>query len=216
MDKSDEQIVQKYLSGEEAAFSELLKKYLKSVYNFIFRLVGDCDATEDLTQETFVKVWKNLHKFDFQGSRLVTRRDRQNKKLAPYRTESSGSGFKTWIFTIAKNTTFDYFKKKKEVPFSAFADEEGESVFNEISDENILPDKILHRKDIAEELDSILQKLLPHYRAILLLRYKEDFSLHEIAEILDEPYNTVKSRHQRAILRLKQAFLESDASRIDD
>lgn len=85
--------------------------------------------------------------------------------------------------------------------------EEGESIFNEIAGENILPDEILHRKDIANELEEILKKLPPHYRAILLLHYKEDFSLHEIAEILGEPYNTIKSRHQRGLGKLKKIVL---------
>src|SRR4030042_4325030 len=180
MDKSDEQIVQKYLSGEEAAFSELVKKYLKPVYNFTFRLANNRDVAEDLTQDTFVKVWKNMRCFDLDRN------------------------LKTSLFAIAKNTTFDYFKKKKEITFSSFADEEGESVFSEIADENFLPDEILERKNIAEELDIILQKLPPHYRAILLLHYKEDFTLHEIAEILGEPYNTIKSRHQRGLAKLKE------------
>ena len=185
MKNNERQIIEKYLSGEEAAFSELVKKYLKPIYNFIFRFVYDRDIAEDLTQETFVKVWKNLKKYD------------PDKK------------FKTWIFTIAKNTTFDYFKKKKEIPFSSFADEEGESWLENIEDENFLPDEILERKNIAEELDKILQKLPPHYRAILILYYKEEFSLHEIAEILGEPYNTVKSRHQRGLNKLKKELLQS-------
>lgn len=182
MDKNDRKIIEEYLSGEEAAFSELVKKYLKSVYNFIFRLASDRDVTEDLTQETFVKAWRNLNRFDQSRS------------------------FKTWLFTIAKNTTFDYFKKKKEIPFSTFVDEEGESIFNETADESILPSEILERKDIANELEEKLQKISAHYRAILLLRYKEEFSLHEIAEILDEPYNTIKSRHQRGLMKLKSLF----------
>jgi len=59
MEKSDEKIIEEYLSGNEAAFSELVKKHLKPAYNFIFRLVNNRDTAEDLTQETFVKVWKN-------------------------------------------------------------------------------------------------------------------------------------------------------------
>lgn len=206
MDKSDNKLIEEYLNGEDEAFAKLLKKHLSPVFNFLCRIVLDRETAEDLAQITFLKVWKNLHKFDFRRSRLVTRRDRQNKNLAPYRTGGSGSGFKTWLFAIAKNTAFDWLKKKKEVAFSAFVDEEGESRFDEIADENILPDEILERKNIAEELDIILQKLPLHYRAILLLHYKEEFTLQEIAEILDEPYNTIKSRHQRGLGKLKLLF----------
>ena len=179
MEKSDEKIIQEHLSGDEAAFSELVKKYLQPVYNFTFRLVSSRDIAEDLTQETFLKVWKNIRRFDVNRN------------------------FRTWLFTIAKNTIFDWFKKKKEIPFSKFVDKEGESWLENIEDENFLPDEIMERKNIAEDLENILRKLPSHYRAILLLHFKEDFSLHEIAEILGEPYNTIKSRHQRGLERLK-------------
>jgi RNA polymerase sigma-70 factor (ECF subfamily) len=177
---SENMIIKKILSGDEVAFAEIVKIYLQPVYNFVYRFVNDRDTAEDLTQETFVKAWKNLGKFD------------KNKK------------FKTWLFTIAKNTTFDWLKRKKEIPFSNFVDEEGESWLENVADENILPDEILARVDLAKELDAILQKLPPYYRAVLLLHYKEDFSLHEIAEILGEPYNTIKSRHRRGLGKLRE------------
>ena len=66
---------------------------------------------------------------------------------------------------------------------------------------------LLHPK-VAKELEKILQNLPPHYRVILLLHYKEDFSLHEIAEIIDKPYNTIKSRHQRGLARLRKLLLD--------
>jgi RNA polymerase sigma-70 factor, ECF subfamily len=178
----DKQLISKVLDGDEESFAEIVKIYLKPIYNFLYRLVGDRDAAEDLTQETFVKAWKNLKRFDQKRN------------------------FRTWLFTIAKNTAFDWLKKKKEIPFSTFTDEEGESWIENISSDDILPDEILERKNIAEEFEQMLEKIPVHYRAILLLHYKEDFSLHEIAEILGEPYNTIKSRHQRGLGRLKELF----------
>lgn len=183
MDTGDNKLVEKYLNGEEEAFAKLLEKHLSPVYNFLCRLVGNRETAEDLTQITFVKIWKNLKRFD------------QSKS------------FKTWLFAIAKNTAFDWLKKKKELTFSTFTDEEGENWLENVEDENFLPDEILKRKNIAEELDRILEKLPPHYRAILLFHYKEDFALPEIAEILGEPYNTIKSRHRRGLKRLRQEFL---------
>ncbi len=179
----DNQSVKNFLEGNDAAFEELVKKYLKPIYNFLYRLTNDRPAAEDISQDAFLKAWKNLRRFDQKRN------------------------FKTWLFTIAKNTAFDHFKRKKEIPFAVFADEEGESAFGEIPDENILPDEVLERSDMAEELDTILQKIPSQYGAILLLYYKEDFSLHEIAEILGEPYNTIKSRHRRALMTLKKAIL---------
>lgn len=181
---TENRIIEKILSGDEEAFAETVKIYLNQIYNFVFHLVGDRDAAEDLAQETFVKTWKNLKHFDQKRS------------------------FKTWIFTIAKNTALDWLKKKKEIPFSKFTDEEGESWLENVADENILPDEIIAQGDLAEDLEKILEKIPIHYRAILLLHYKEDFTLHEIAEILSEPYNTIKSRHQRGLKQLKKMILK--------
>jgi RNA polymerase sigma-70 factor, ECF subfamily len=182
MNSNDRKIIERHLGGDEAAFSEIVKIYLRPIYNFVYRLTSDRDAAEDLTQEAFVKVWKNMKRYD------------QSKS------------FKTWLFVIAKNTTLDWFKKKKEIPFSKFVDEEGNNALDNISDGEILSDEILERENIAEELEKILEKIPLRYRAMLLLHYKEDFSLHEIAEILDEPYNTIKSRHQRGLGKLKEFF----------
>ena len=179
---NENRIIEDILSGDEDAFSEIVKIYLNQIYNFVHRLAGDRDAAEDLAQETFLKAWRNLKRFDQKRN------------------------FKTWLFAIAKNTTFDWLKRKKEIPFSTFTDEEGESWLENISSDEILPDEILERSDLAEEFEKILEKIPVHYRAILILHYKEDFSLHEIAEILGEPYNTIKIRHQRGLAMLKKAF----------
>jgi len=182
----DKQLVEEFREGNDYSFEKLLNKYLKPVFNFVCQLSGDFQAAEDLTQETFVKAWKNIEKFDRERS------------------------FKTWIFTIAKNTTYDYFKKKKTIPFSNFIDEEGNNKLENMSDGNILPDEILERKNIAEELEKKINEVPKHYRIILLLRYKEDLSLQDISEILGKPYNTIKSGHVRALRSLKKLISEED------
>ncbi|MFA5777202.1 MAG: RNA polymerase sigma factor [Parcubacteria group bacterium] len=180
MPEDDRKLIEEFTEGNEYSFEKLLNKYLKPVFNFVCQLSGDFQAAEDLTQETFVKAWKHIKKFDRERS------------------------FKTWIFTIAKNTTYDYFKKKKTIPFSNFVDEEGNNKLENVSDGSILPDEILERKDIAREMEEKLKEIPEKYRIILTLRYKEDFSLQEISEILKVPYNTVKSGHSRALGKLKE------------
>lgn len=182
MNLEDNKLVRKFLEGDEGAFSQLVKKYLKPVYNFLYYFTRNRSELDDLAQVTFIKVWKNLRKFD------------RKKK------------FKTWIFAIAKNTAYDFFQKKKTIPFSNFTDEEGNNKLENISDESILPDEILDRKNIAQELEKKLAEIPKYYRIILTLHYKEDFSLQEIAEILDKPYNTIKSGHQRALIKLKEVI----------
>ncbi len=186
--QDDQQLVQDFLSGDDRAFEQLVKKYLSPLYNFIFLFTHDRNIAEDLVQDTFIKVWRHIARFDQKRS------------------------FKTWIFTIAKNTTFDSFKKKQSIPFSSFEDGEGKMTL-EVIDENVpLPDEILEKAEKTEDLDRALEKVPELYRALIVLAYREDFSLKEISEILHEPYNTIKSRHQRALQLLKKAFLGANAS----
>ena len=209
MDHSDEQLIAEYLSGDEKSLEILFGRHLKPIYSFTYRYVGGGQDAEDVTQEVFVKVWKNLHKFDPH---------RQNKSPAPYRTSkaSSGSGFKTWIFSIAKNTAIDFLKKsrsasggKKAIPFSKFENEEGENMITEtLADPSPLPQELLERAGIAQMLNSAMEKLSPQYRMVLFLRYNDHFNFREIAESLEEPLHTITSRHRRALIQLKKILTE--------
>lgn len=187
METTDEELVVAYLAGQEDVFPVLMDRYLRSLYGFVFQLVRSDSAAEDIVQETFIKTWKNLSRFDVKKS------------------------FKTWVFAIAKNTAYDYLKKKKTLPFSTFLNEAGESVLENISDGSIHPEIILDQEATAHDLDKKLQMLTPAYRTLLDLHYKRGFSLHEISDILQVPYNTVKSRHKRALESLRRAFTH-DAS----
>jgi RNA polymerase sigma-70 factor, ECF subfamily len=185
MDLSDKQLIENFFSGDDVAFEELVKKYLRSVYNFLYHFVRDREALDDLTQETFIKAWKHIEKFD------------------------RSRNFKVWIFSIAKNTAYDYLKKKKSIPFSTFTDDEGNNKLENISDDSILAEEFLIRADSAKILKEKLKKIPDIYRIILIMHYKEDFSLQEIAKILGQPYNTTKSQHQRGLIKLKEIFLEN-------
>jgi RNA polymerase sigma-70 factor (ECF subfamily) len=134
-----------------------------------------------------VKVWRNLKKFDQQKS------------------------FKTWIFSIAKNTALDFLKKKKAIPFSEFENEEGENIITEtLVDPSPLPQELLEKADMAQMLNVAIEKLSPKYRMVLFLRYNDHFTFREIAEIFGESLNTIKSRHQRAILILRKMLKVGD------
>ncbi|MCX6813734.1 MAG: sigma-70 family RNA polymerase sigma factor [Candidatus Azambacteria bacterium] len=91
---TDEQLVKNYFKGDEKSLEELIRRYLPLIYNFSRRYAGDPDNAADITQEVFVKVWKNLKKFN------------------------TSKNFRVWLFTIAKNTALDWLKKKNALPFS--------------------------------------------------------------------------------------------------
>lgn len=188
MNSTDSELLKRHQEGDSDAFPLIMKAYLKPIYHFAFHFTREEGSAEDIVQETFIKAWKHLDRFNAE------------KK------------FKTWIFAIAKNTAYDYLKKKRAIPFSSFEDDDGENPIEAIDDEKLLPDSLFEKKEIAATLAQALEQISPPNRAILTLRYLEDFSLEEISEILDEPYNTIKSRHGRALKSLKDVILRDDAS----
>lgn len=178
---SDEQLIAKYLSGDEKSFEILIKRYLKPIYSFVYRYVGNVQDAEDITQDIFVKVWRHLKRF--------------NRKKS----------FKTWIFSIAKNSAVDFIKKKKVLPFSEFDTDNGKNIITDtLADPSPSPYEIIEHRDVARMLTSAVSKLSLKYRLILFLHYNNHLTFKEIAESLGEPLNTVKSRCRRAIFLLKK------------
>ncbi|MCX6713431.1 MAG: sigma-70 family RNA polymerase sigma factor [Candidatus Vogelbacteria bacterium] len=191
MDLTDEQLVGDYLAGNEAALDRLIGRYLSPVYSFVLRFLAEADLAAEITQETFVKAWSNLARFD------------QTRK------------FKTWIFQIAKNTAYDYLKKKKPLLFSRLtkiSDEEGDELDFESSLADPLPlaDELADRRISRENLLAAIEKLGPEYRSVMFLRLNEQLEFSEIATVLDRPVNTVKSQYRRAVTRLREMFGPGD------
>jgi len=181
--ESDEEIIILYKNGEEEAFRDLVNRYTTPLYNFTARLASKNDAS-DIVQETFIKVWKNINRFD-------------PKK----------AGFKTWIFTIARNTTTDFLRKKKSILFTDLEKEIDEDVISfaeNIPDESLLPDATLQKLEDSEFLNKTLEKLRINYREVLILHYQEEMTFEEIGRVLDKPLNTVKSQHRRALIELRK------------
>ncbi len=186
-DENDEEIIILYKNGEEEAFKGLIDKYTPLLYNFAARLT-DRNNASDVVQETFIKVWKNLHHFD-----------------------SSKASFKTWVFTIAKNTATDFLRKKKSLLFSEMDkgldkdnDEHNVSFSENIPDEKLIPDEALQKLQDSDLLNKILDKLPISEKIILVLHYQEEMTFDEISKILSKPLNTVKSQHRRAITKLRK------------
>ena len=181
----DEILIRKYLAGDEQSLELLIKQYLKPVYSFVSRYVGNGQEAEDITQEVFVRVWRNLKKFD------------QNKS------------FKTWLFSIAKNASLDFLKKKKAIPFSEFDTEEGGNrITDTLADPSPLPLELLEKAGMARMLNEAMEKLSPQYRMVLFLRYNDHFNFREIAESFGEPLHTITSRHRRALIQLQKLLTE--------
>jgi RNA polymerase sigma-70 factor (ECF subfamily) len=174
----DKEIIRQYLQGDETALEFLVQKYLKPIYSFVYRNVGDISAAEDITQEVFIKVWKNIKKFDLKKN------------------------FKPWIFQIAKNTSIDYLRKKKTIPFSRFENEYGQNVLTEtLADEN---QNLLELLNTKKEFREVVETLSEKDRQLISLRHEKGLSFKEIAVNLKQSINTIKSRYRRTIISLKK------------
>lgn len=181
LNHNDQILIKKYLQGDKQSLELLINQYLKPIYSFVYRYVGNEQEAEDITQEVFVKAWRNLKKFD------------RNKS------------FKTWLFSIAKNSCIDFLKKKKTIPFSEFYIENGDNLITDtLADPSPLPQELLEKTEMTQMLNSALEKLPPKYRMVLFLRYNDHFNFREIAESLSEPLSTITSRHRRALIMLKE------------
>jgi len=209
IEEIDKNLIARCLKGDEKSLEILIKKYLRPVHNFVRQYVGNESDAEEITQEAFVKAWRNLKKFNPRMSRFAILRGKQQKNPAPHRT-CSGAGFKTWIFCIAKNTAIDFIRKKKAAPFSDFENEKGENAITEnLIDLTPLPAEACERADNVKILNAKMKRLSPNYRQVLKLYHYNQLSFKEIAESLGKPLNTVKSWHRRAIILLKKILSES-------
>ena len=181
MEQNDEKLILDYLNGEENAFGVLTEKYLKKIFNFTYRIVGNRAEAEDVTSETFLKVWRNLRKF--------------KKNLS----------FKTWIFRIARNSAIDHIRKRKNVVFSDFENEDGNNYFEEtLEDPGPSAPELIEKVEDKKFIENIINQLPAIYREVLLLRLNNDFTFEEMSNILDKPLDTVKSQHRRALIKLKK------------
>ncbi len=178
--RSDAELIVAYRAGEEMAFTYLVVRYLGDLYRFLVHLTGDRHFAEDLCQETFLKAWKHLERFDIKKS------------------------FKPWVFTIAHHAAIDYLRKQRPTPFAMLEREDLSDFGATIPDQQDLPDVLLAHKDLAKILEQGLAVLPFNTRSTVLLHQQEGLTFQEIADAMQEPLNTVKSRYRRALSTLKQ------------
>jgi RNA polymerase sigma-70 factor (ECF subfamily) len=178
---TDAELVQRVLISDDIALKELVDRYLPSVYTFCLRYMGNAEDAQDAAQETFLKAWRKLRRFDTSKS------------------------LKTWLFAIAKNTATDLMRKRKSVVFSKFDTTEDSNVLTDtLADPEPLPDEIFARASLASDARAALAQLPSRDRAILSLRYEEEESFEDISKILNIPANTVRSMHRRALITLRK------------
>ena len=180
---AEKAIIERCKRGDLAAFNELVKKYEKQVYNFSYRLTGNYDDANDIAQEAFLRVYNAIGSFRGDAS------------------------FSTWLFRITTNVFLDERKRARAHPQSSldeYVELEESSVSRQIEDTSPTPDLVTEGKERAEILQDAIQSLPDYQRAVVTLYHTQQKSYEEIAEIMEQPIGTVKSRLNRARLALKE------------
>lgn len=170
--------------GDQEAFEGIVDLFKDKIYRHCFRMVGNGHEAEDLAQETFLRAYRNISKYNSEYK------------------------FSTWIFRIATNLCIDRLRKKKpdyyldaEVPGT-----DGATMYSQLSSEEPLPEEVVTENEEWNELQAEIMKLPEKYRTAILLKYVEDLSLEEISKIMDIPVPTVKTRIHRGREALKKVF----------
>jgi len=180
----DSELVGQYLEGQRFAFHELVSRYQERLLNFIYRTIGDRDRAEDLVQETFVRVYRHLHRFD------------QSKK------------FSTWIYTIASNLAKNELRNRSRNPLVLFQaikkNWEADHRPLEWEDTTYSPDDLFRKRHLREKVEAAVEELPEHHRVVFVLREMEGKTYEEISEITGVTLGTVKSRLNRARNRFAQ------------
>ncbi|MBQ1756671.1 MAG: sigma-70 family RNA polymerase sigma factor [Oscillospiraceae bacterium] len=182
----EREIIQKVLDGDNDAFGLLVEKYQTKVYNLALRMSGNEDDAFDLSQEAFLRAWRNLRSFQFE------------------------SAFSTWLFRLTSNVCLDFLrarKRKATVSLTVTDDEDGETQLD-LPDPAKTPEEALLAAEDRRLLTQALNELPAVQRQILTMRAIDDLSYAQIAEILHIEEGTVKSRLSRARAALRNKLLQ--------
>ncbi|GIV40735.1 MAG: RNA polymerase subunit sigma-24 [Vicingaceae bacterium] len=191
---TDEVLIELYLQGNTKAFEVLLKRHKNKVFGRIFHLVKDRDLAEDLFQETFFKVIRELKKKKYT----------EEGKFLP------------WVMRIANNLVIDYFRKSAKMPMVRDrSHEEGEeatvSVLQNLVSDEILPSDKMKRKQTVYWIKKAIEELPSDQKLVLKLRVYEELSFKEIAEITNVSINTALGRMRYALINLKKILEKNNA-----
>lgn len=174
--QTDNEVIQLVLQGNQQAYAILVSRYQQFVFTIALRYVPGREEAEELAQDVFVKAYRYLA--DFKGQ----------------------SKFSTWLYTITQTTCLSFLRKKKN---SAVLLEE-ENLVRAADGQHHITEDITDRKNRTAMIDAAINRLSTTDGQIIMLFYKAEQSLEEIAQILGMPAGTVKVKLHRARLRLKE------------
>ena len=175
MDHVEVRLAKLSRSGDRRAFSELVNLYKDKMFHLGYRMLGQSHEAEDIVQETFLRVYSNLDRYD------------ETQK------------FSTWIYRIATNLCIDRLRKRKP-SYSLDAevsDSEGADWYALMPSDQVTPESEYLLSETQLHIRQTIDTLPEKYKTVIILRYLQDMSLKEISEVLEMPMTTVKTRVHR-------------------
>ncbi|MCU1238580.1 MAG: polymerase, sigma-24 subunit, subfamily [Candidatus Solibacter sp.] len=173
-DSLDHSLVSRCLGGDEAAWEDLVRQHTRQVYGLCFRFTNSAQEAQDLTQEVFLRVFKTIKTF-----------------------RSTEGSFGTWLARVTRNLLIDHYRRTRQQRVTDSIEDQLPVLEQVGSSGTLRPDQALAGREASEILQATLQKLSPDLREAVILRDLQEMEYREIAEVLDIPEGTVKSRINR-------------------
>ena len=175
--KFDLTLVEKAINGDQKAYADLMDRYRDAIYFMLLKMVNNKSDAEDLTLEAFGKAFKNIHQY------------------------TPNYAFSTWLFKIASNNCIDFIRKRKREILAVDKNievDDGIEIGNQLQSQSLDPEEKLIEKQKIILMREVVERLKPHYRRLVELRYFDELSYEEISEELQLPLGTVKAQLFRA------------------
>ncbi len=177
-------LVRRCIGGDESAFAELHRRYNKQILNYLNRMIDDRERAEDLVQDTFLRVYRHIRRFDQRRA------------------------FSSWIYSIANNLAKDELRRRARQPEWTASDlcdqSDGTAWPLEVEDPTSRPDDLYRRRALKAQVQEALQQLPERYRSVLVLRELQGKTYREISEITGWPLGSVRSRLNRGRARFAE------------
>jgi len=176
---SDEQLMSLFQGGDENAYIELVNRYKDKLINFIFNYLGDLESSEDVVQETMIKLYQKKHYY---------------KEIAK---------FSTWLYTIAKNLANTELRKRKQRKTTLLSQFSKDDKTYELPSNDPEPGQEIQTDIVNKIIRDAVEQLSEKFKIVIVLRDIQGLSYEDISEIINVPIGTVKSRINRARLQLQ-------------
>ena len=178
-----DQLLRRAANGDTDAFGTLIMHYEKLVYNIAYRMFGNPEDAKDMAQESFIKIYKNIDKC------------------------TDISYFRSWLCTVTTNTCIDELRKRRGKMTESMdkqLETEGGAIKRQLQSSVLTPEDCYMTKEMGQQLQTVISQLPPEQRVLVILRDMQGYSYGELADIMEAPLGTVKSRLARARQSLQE------------